>query len=350
VVASISGFGLVCGNCQAFNERSAAVCTACGASLRVGEYASATDREPDFKTPIGAIRGMARADRDEAPRQPAPKAAADGKRCPHCGASVPTDYRFCGTCGSQLEDGGAPAPEPESRGITEFASSGGDHTEALFGVPSEGPAKARLVVVHGEGVDGMSYALGAREHIAGRAVGQVLFPDDEHLSPKHCSFHWYEGRLTVRDEGSLNGVFYRILAPTPLEAGTLFLVGEQLMRFEPANAPEEVPDPEGTFFMGSRAPEGAFRLVQLLPGQRPGLVYGARNPVVEMGREGCDLNFPKDRFLSRRHAKVEAQARGFVLEDLGSRNGTFLRIDDEHEVSAGDHLFMGQQLLRVEIG
>ena len=249
-----------------------------------------------------------------------------------------------------LEGGGGAPAEPESRGITELAGSGaGGRTEALYGMASEGPPKARLVVVHGEGVDGMSYTLGARDHVAGRSQGQVLFPDDEFLSPRHAIFHWREGTLTVRDDGSVNGVYHRILAPTRLNDGEHMLVGEQFLRFELTRAPEEIPDGEGTSFMGSRAPEGPFRLVQILPGNRPGLVYGARNPVVEMGREGCDLNFPHDRFMSRRHAKVESAAAGFNLADLGSRNGTFIRIHDELELRAGDHIFLGQQLLRVEL-
>jgi pSer/pThr/pTyr-binding forkhead associated (FHA) protein len=38
-----------------------------------------------------------------------------------------------------------------------------------------------------------------------------------------------------------------------------------------------------------------------------------------------------------------------TLTDLGSKNGTFVRINDELTLEHGDHVFLGQQLLRVEI-
>ena len=37
------------------------------------------------------------------------------------------------------------------------------------------------------------------------------------------------------------------------------------------------------------------------------------------------------------------------ITDLGSRNGTFLRIRGQTLLQHGDYVFLGQQLLRVEI-
>jgi pSer/pThr/pTyr-binding forkhead associated (FHA) protein len=39
----------------------------------------------------------------------------------------------------------------------------------------------------------------------------------------------------------------------------------------------------------------------------------------------------------------------FTVNDLGSKNGTFVRITDESPLEHGDYVFLGQQLLRVEI-
>ena len=39
----------------------------------------------------------------------------------------------------------------------------------------------------------------------------------------------------------------------------------------------------------------------------------------------------------------------FTLTDAGSKNGTYVRIEGEHELSHGDYLFLGKQLLRVEM-
>ena len=39
----------------------------------------------------------------------------------------------------------------------------------------------------------------------------------------------------------------------------------------------------------------------------------------------------------------------YLLSDLGSRNGTYLRIRDEMELKHGDYLFVGRTLVRIEI-
>jgi hypothetical protein len=39
----------------------------------------------------------------------------------------------------------------------------------------------------------------------------------------------------------------------------------------------------------------------------------------------------------------------FALVDLGSSNGSFLRIRNEVDLVAGDHFRVGQQLFRVDI-
>jgi pSer/pThr/pTyr-binding forkhead associated (FHA) protein len=62
------------------------------------------------------------------------------------------------------------------------------------------------------------------------------------------------------------------------------------------------------------------------------------------------VNFLDDPFISGRHAQITMNADGQVtLTDLGSKNGTFVRINDELALEHGDHVFLGQQLLRVEI-
>ena len=53
--------------------------------------------------------------------------------------------------------------------------------------------------------------------------------------------------------------------------------------------------------------------------------------------------------LSGKHAQVSFSDAGLMLTDLGSKNGTFLRINKEAALNHGDYIFMGQQLLRVEI-
>jgi pSer/pThr/pTyr-binding forkhead associated (FHA) protein len=142
-----------------------------------------------------------------------------------------------------------------------------------------------------------------------------------------------------------------------VRSGAAFLVGEQLLRID-ASPIETLPTPEsdGTYFYTSPRRPARFILTQLLVGGASGMVFRARNDALAIGREGNDVNFPEDPFISGRHAQVTAveppRATGepiFELTDLGSKNGTFLRMPGETPLNHGDYVFLGQQLLRVEI-
>jgi pSer/pThr/pTyr-binding forkhead associated (FHA) protein len=73
---------------------------------------------------------------------------------------------------------------------------------------------------------------------------------------------------------------------------------------------------------------------------------------VIIGRErGCDCRL-EDKTISARHARLAFHHGQWWVEDLGSKNGTYLnqeRISQAVVVTAGDELRCGQVVLRVEI-
>ena len=261
------------------------------------------------------------------------------RSCPNCGAEIPADFSFCGRCGTRVDVSGPTA-----------AAAGGSAKTMFFGV-SQAPGRAKLIVIKGEGVDGVSYQLAGTEHVAGRSEGAILFPDDPLMSPRHANFIYRDARLYVRDEGSVNGVFTRIKTALPIPSGGLFLIGEQLLQIEPS--PPDLgpqPDAEGTYFYASPKRPSKMKLIQRLRGGEIGMIYRARGETITIGREGNDVNFLDDPFISGRHASIEIAADGqMTISDLGSKNGTFVRIPDETPLVHGDYVFLGQQLLRVEI-
>jgi len=155
----------------------------------------------------------------------------------------------------------------------------------------------------------------------------------------------------VVDEGSVNGVFIRTKAPVSLAPGALFLIGEQLLQIDPS--PPDLgpqPDAEGTYFYASPKRPSKMKLIQRLRGGEIGMIYRSRSDTISIGREGNDVNFLDDPFISGRHAQITMNAEGLItLTDLGSKNGTFVRINDDLALEHGDHVFLGQQLLRVEV-
>ena len=78
-------------------------------------------------------------------------------------------------------------------------------------------------------------------------------------------------------------------------------------------------------------------------------LIGSDGEAAIVGREGNDINFPEDPFISGRHAELRLSNGVLSVTDLGSRNGTFVRVKDEQVLHHGDYVFLGQQLLRVEI-
>lgn len=221
----------------------------------------------------------------------------------------------------------------------------------FFGALQQQPVVPRLVVIKGEGGDGNTYHLQGVSTVIGRARGEVTFVEDPFLSPEHAKFTSQNGRLFVQDVGSTNGVFLRIKKPTPLHDADYLLVGEQLLRLRNRPFGDGSPNDEGTYYYGSPRPGGQFQVIQCLAGGGEGRITTAENGALSLGREGNTMNFPDDRFISGHHARLDASSDGdhVMLTDTGSRNGTFIRINTATELFHGDYLFVGQQLLRVEI-
>jgi pSer/pThr/pTyr-binding forkhead associated (FHA) protein len=249
--------------------------------------------------------------------------------CWQCYTPVPSGHKFCGRCGAEV-------PPEILNAHTKYFSD------------MQNPAKARLVLIRGESMDGLAYHLKMDQHIVGKK-GQIPFPDDVFVSPKHANFFYRDGRLVVRDEGSLNGVYLRIRSAVELVPGDTFRAGDQVFRIDLSPKIVESQDDEGTIFYTSPKYPSSFRISQLLLGGAIGMTVCARGNSLQLGREGSDLNFPADIFMSGSHCRIEESGGRFFLSDLNSRNGTYVRIKTEHDMNHGDYVFIGRKLMRVEM-
>ena len=92
------------------------------------------------------------------------------------------------------------------------------------------------------------------------------------------------------------------------------------------------------------------RLVALVPSGGYRDVRHLVEKEVVLGREVGDIVFRDDAFMSRRHAAVTWDGKRAVVTDLGSSNGTFVRLAGPAPLEHGDHVRMGDQLLRIELG
>ncbi len=268
---------------------------------------------------------------------------------------------------------GAPAPP--------YAATSAPHARAPV-APIAPATRGHLVVIAKSGADGPRYPFGDLVDI-GRLEGQIVVAEDPYLSPRHVRITWTGSSLVLRDLESTNGVYLRLSpardatgaarAALPQGAGSpppevavplhdqdLILVGQQVLRFELVSEVGFGPATEhGTLLFGSPATPRYARLSQRTVEGVTRDVYYVRKVETVLGRESGDVVFTEDPFLSRRHAAIRVQGRpgappggadggSFMFVDLGSSNGSFLRIRNEVELFPGDHFRVGQQLFRVD--
>lgn len=85
-------------------------------------------------------------------------------------------------------------------------------------------------------------------------------------------------------------------------------------------------------------------------GPTPGKVYPIMKQDVIIGRDpNCDILI-NDAEVSRHHASIKSQPEGFVIEDLGSTNGTVIngqRLMGPHVLIAGEIVNLGEHISLV---
>ena len=211
----------------------------------------------------------------------------------------------------------------------------------------------RLITIDQAGQEGMTYTLRAGETQCGRVNGIVLFSDDMFVSPSHCRFAFADSTLTITDDGSLNGVYVRIPDEHALVDGDFLRVGRQLFRYEDiqAGANQIVVRREGddAEVWGSPNPGAFGRLLQILDDGRTGEIRLLAGESCNLGREVGEIVFPTDGFISGRHCSFFHRDGTSWVKDLGSSNGTYIRVRGSAQVKHGDFLLVGNQMLRVEI-
>jgi pSer/pThr/pTyr-binding forkhead associated (FHA) protein len=268
---------------------------------------------------------------------PAQGAAAE-IACPNCGRGVQPGFAFCGACGTRIgaATSGAQAPVGQPR------------TMFMAGSTAPAPAAAprgRLILIRPDGSEGGSHPIQDGDNLIGR--GQApLFDADAYLSPRHAELSVGPDGVIIRDLQSLNGVFLKIAAEEPLESGDIFRIGQELLRFEVISPPQALED--GTEVMGTPNPGFWGRLSVIVGRDVDGSAFPLFGEAIVLGRERGDILFPEDGYVSGTHARISLNEERVFLTDLGSSNGTFLRLRSERVIPTGSYMLMGQQLFRLE--
>ena len=208
-----------------------------------------------------------------------------------------------------------------------------------------------LISVQRDGSDGAVHEIREDGFDIGRSSGQLRFPEDLYLSERHCRLQHESGGWVLKDLDSFNGIYRRFVEPREVNNGVSLLLGKQVLRFERLDDEELALGPcfeRGVMLFGAplRTPWG--RLSQMTVAGIARDVYHLHRTQVTVGREDGDITFPEDEFMSRKHMAISHIDGKVVVQDLGSSNGTFVRVRGQTDLFPGDLIRIGDQLLRFE--
>jgi hypothetical protein len=95
-------------------------------------------------------------------------------------------------------------------------------------------------------------------------------------------------------------------------------------------------------------------VLEIVEGPEAGRTVTVENEAVELGREdGIGVQLAQDELVSRRHARLTPTADGVIVEDLESRNGTFVDGDEifgRARLAPGGQLLVGVTLFELRSG
>jgi pSer/pThr/pTyr-binding forkhead associated (FHA) protein len=232
--------------------------------------------------------------------------------CPYCGRANDPGAQFCMDCGKPM---GKPTGRTAAAASAGRGGEGGAVTAAGAAPVPGTRVVARSAVARDQG-EAISCAF-----CGGRASARQPFCP-------HCG-----RRLTAPGSGPNCP-----RCASPVEPGIKFCAtcGAPLVDVAAARRG----------LSGPSRPGATIALVLLDDLGNPVQRFERTAPDTTIGRQDGDIRFPEDVFLSPLHAKLSWEQDTLVVRDLGSRNGTWVFLEEAHRLLDGDLLLIGSQVIR----
>jgi ferredoxin len=161
-----------------------------------------------------------------------------------------------------------------------------------------------------------------------------VFAQDTYLSDRHAAISHGPAGFEVRDTDSQHGVFLKIPRGrvVALPPDTVVKAGEQWLEC----------GRKGPGDVAHYSSEGGRPIARYTVVEGTTVVFGREAPATVLDAT--------DRHLSRRHLSLSLESSQLLLRDVGSVNGTFIKVTRPWPLENGDLLWMGTQLLRLVVG
>ena len=181
--------------------------------------------------------------------------------------------------------------------------------------------------------------------IVGSGLDEVGLTGDPKIGPSEGRVFCEDGDLFLEPADGACGIFRRIVAEEDLALGDVVLIGDIAARFVPVDPGPAVDGSRQV--LGGGANTACGRLTFLRRDGSDGPIHDLPAGKTIVGRTDGHLNFPQDSRLSRRHARFFASDQVVTIEDLDSRNGTYLRVRKRTRLRVGDALRVGSAGIQI---
>ena len=214
----------------------------------------------------------------------------------------------------------------------------------------------------------------------GRASSNTIQITDEKGSRQHFRVEKQNGVFVVVDLGSTNGTKLngtKIAATIALKPGDKLSVGKTTFIFEDASQPQPKAEEKPEDFSGgetvemdavkapAKVPDAIAEeedkdapkyVLKMLEGKTPGKVYELGVDALTIGRHNSNTIQIIDDAASNYHAEIGREPIGYVLTDLGSTNGTRVKLKNKNDfekiiktpLSVGMQIRVGKTLLEFD--
>jgi len=296
---------VVCGRCQTRNPESGRFCVSCGAPLAAGGQggtasAPATSADKPAAVPVSPAAVLQVA--------PSPSPAPSTVTCDRCQGVCDAAMRFCKFCGAPLgvrarpepamSAGSAPAPVPAGL-VSQAAPAASSLNGAAFGVV----AAAQVA-----GPPDVAVAA-ARPALSSSPERSMTRPTTSQ-APSETRPDAVHGRPTGAGVSTQTGQYLPFAGAVSLPGGRLVVVGGD----------------------GQEGPS-----------------FPMTGDQVDIGRIEGNVVLPDDKYMSPRHARIVRLKNQWFVRDLESTNGVFVRLSGPHDLTDGDLLLVGVEVLRFEV-
>lgn len=162
----------------------------------------------------------------------------------------------------------------------------------------------------------------------GRQAGEP-WAEDRRMEPLHARLFPGPGGVVVDDFGLPSGVYTQIIDTIAVEDGDEFKVGQARLTLQRVTG------------------RGWGQLTVVRHDSSAPLTLLLDRDEIIIGRDEGDLTLPNDTFVSGDHCRFLREGNAVYLEDLGSSNGTYIRVRAGQCVAFGGLVLIGHTQFRV---